>query len=236
MQITELDASKGIATCRLVSDNATTAVFHRIDVSVSECSCGKWKQTGILCIHAYKYVSTHSHVAPNGIFNEQFFTPICFTDHWRMFYDHNTIVGILPGDEDVERVMSSQSQSHLIIAPRLTNKADDTQRITMKRIRGSNEQSTSGSIAPVGLKKKRQCKYCGNWLAKTTKHPPTACIQARNKKQKTEEQAQPETQPETQPEIQPETQTLASEHVPNEMQNPSRSLLGNVLSYFKTCL
>ena len=149
-----------------------------------------------------------------------------------MFYGHSTIVGILPGDEDVERVISSQTQGHLIIAPRLTNKADDTQRITMKRIRGSNEQSTSGSIAPVGLKKKRQCKYCGNWLAKTTKHPPqaTACIQARSKKQKTEEHAQPDTQL--------ETQTPVSEHVPNEIQpeNPSRSLLGNVLSYFKTCL
>ena len=175
MEVKIIDADKGIATTRYVSENSHTGTLVSINLSMFHCSCFKWQQAGIPCIHVYNYMAITGISDEMFSYEKKYFLPVCYTQTWRQFYDHESMRGNMPGDLDVELFMASFIRKIPILSAKLTMPREDTQPVTSKRLRGSAESATTGSIASTSMKKRITCERCGKSLAASTKHGFSAC-------------------------------------------------------------
>ena len=175
MDITVIDADKGIETARYVVENSHTGMLISIDLSKFHCSCFNWHQFGIPCKHVYNYMAITG--ISTGMFSEEnkFFLPVCYTERWRQFYDHASMRGNMPGDQDVELFLTTFIRKFPILTAKLTLPKDDTHSITKKRLRGGVETASKGSIAPNAVKRRIKCATCGKTIAASTKHGWQAC-------------------------------------------------------------
>lgn len=183
------------ATIRYASENTHTATVYTVNLNEMTCSCFNWQQTGIPCKHACYFMTTLG-MSTKDIFTTGYFLPICFTENWNKFYSHNTMIGYVPGDGDIEQALANNTCSDLVA--KFTAPSDDLTRITKKRLRGSEEKSTKGSLPPSHMKGRHICLKCGKSISNSTKHPWKACDNFRNQKKKrfdSESAARSETTP-----------------------------------------
>jgi len=162
------------ATVRNASENFHTGTVYSVDLNARECSCFKWQQTGIPCSHAC-YFMTILGMSSNDIFTTGYLLPICFTDYWKKFYSHDTMIGKVPGDGEVERALTDNIVVYPTLIAKLTAPAEDQTRVTKKRLRGSEEKSTKGSIPSSAMKGRHICLKCGKSISNSTKHEWKAC-------------------------------------------------------------
>lgn len=189
MQCTRV--SSFAATVRHASENLHTGTVYTVNLSEMTCSCYNWQQTGIPCKHAC-YFMTMLGLSNKDIFTTGYMLPICFTEDWNKFYSHDTMIGYVPGDGDIEQALASNKFTELVA--KLTVPSDDLTTITKKRLRGSEEKSTKGSLAPFHMKGRHICPKCGKSISNSTKHPWKACDNFRNQKKRLDSESTTQSQ------------------------------------------
>ena len=157
-----------------------TAPTYRVSVLQMECSCGRWYQVGIPCIHALAVICKLSY---NSVSNaDLFYSHTFFYEghlHKRrveMFRMCN-FAGQFPGDDEIQQASTVKTYSPLRIP--LINVEGEF--LSEKRIQSQGEtvsgkKNKTSTIKAKAVDKKRrtQCSYCGKIAGRD--HDVRACL------------------------------------------------------------
>jgi hypothetical protein len=174
-----LSASKMLYQLSHTKSNIHHSTTYNLDLLRKTCSCLKWSQEGVPCIHCIQvgiYLK---------IINEEFYTKyvnkLWFTKTFKEVFNLKSMELIIPDDIAIDSRKAEKEYDNINILTKISKSI-----ISKKRIQSNGDSSSSASISATRAKAaKISCSICGKELARTTKHPASACEKFMNRKQMT---------------------------------------------------
>jgi hypothetical protein len=166
------DSYLGCASVHSVTETQEHGFTSGVNLSEKACTCGRYQQTGIPCMHAWA-VLMELRISDSDLFTDKYFHMHCFTLPLKsMFTKVPSFIGTVPSTSAVEDRL--HRQIFQTVRPRLVVNTVSCR--SSKRITSSGEASGKSSISAGAFSKSRkQCGICLKMLARRTIHPPSAC-------------------------------------------------------------
>lgn len=150
------------------------ARIETVNLCEQTCSCGRYQQTQVPCVHAIKAFKLLQLPSAEIFSSGLYFGPITSTLSLRAFYADMNVYANVPADSDVETWNSLNSSSDSLALPAMLSTRHPSSK---KRITSNGEKTSSGSVPACSLSSSRysSCKSCGKYISKKTKHMKSAC-------------------------------------------------------------